>query len=788
MRKWSLVSALLAGGWLLSAGVSAQRQPEVIGEYVPGQILVKFSSSLSGPQRDDVLRGTAGARITRFEPLGIDLVQLPPGMPLRAALQSYRAKRGVDLAEPNYLRHAIQTPAAPPTDPFWLDGSLWGLQKIRVQPVWTNFTPGDGSVIVASLDTGVDYTHPDLAANIWRNPQEIPGNGIDDDGDGYVDDVYGIDTVGHSSDPMDDSGHGTHVAGTIAAVGDNNLGVVGVSWNTKVLPCKFLDKTGTGSDAGAIECFNYLLILKNRGENIRVSSNSWGQNRGSDPPSTILRSAIDAVGNAGIINIFGAGNGGVNTDVAPFDPASYTSPSIVSVASSNQADERSTFSNFGVTSVDLAAPGENILSTWLGGGYRSMSGTSVATPHVAGVAALLAQMNPDLSVADIKSILLNTVDPLPAWTGLVASGGRLSANRAAHAVSPKNNQRPLVTIVSPQEGATPKVHTSVTVEAMANDLDGTIRHVVFYVNGQYAGRATASPYTLTLSDLALGAHTLTAVAVDNQYGATTSADVHFTVVPNQPPVVSLSAPIDGASYTSPASITITADAADGDGNVTQVAFYENGTLIGIDTASPYSVAWTGVSAGSYVLTAVATDDDGATTTSTVVNISVHLVPTRMNVALAANGGVASASTIFNANYPASGAINGDRKGLNWGFGGAWCDGTFNTWPDWLEVDFNGTKTIDEIDVFSMQDTYTAPVEPTKTMKFAFYGLKNFEVQYWNGSAWVDVPGGLVTNNNLVWRQLAFAAITTSTIRIFVTGALGNYSRVMEIEAWGVAAQ
>ena len=647
MGKWSTRLVLGAAMWLLCAGVNAQKQQEPVSEYVPGQLLVKFSTTTPGPQRDDVLRGMAGARIRKFEALGIDLVQLPPGQPLRAALQSYRNKRGVDLAEPNYVRHAIQSPLPPSNDPLWLDGSLWGLQKIRVQPVWTNFTPGDGSVIVASLDTGINYAHPDLAPNVWRNPLEIPGNGIDDDNDGYVDDVFGINTASHTSDPADDSGHGTHTAGTIAAVGNNALGVVGVSWNTKVLACKFLDKSGTGSDAGAIECLNYIVTLKTRGENIRVTSNSWGQNRGSDPPSTILRAAIDATGDAGILNVFGAGNAGTDNDVWAFDPASFSSPSIVSVASSNQSDDRSPFSNYGVTSVDLAAPGENIVSTWLGTGFRAMSGTSVATPHVAGVAALLAQMNPNLSVAEIKGILLGTVDKLPAWNGIVVSGGRLSANRAAHAVSPANNARPTVAIVNPHEGATLKTPATVTIEAVANDSDGTIQHVVFYVNGQYVNKASASPYTVTLSELPLGDYTLTVVAVDNLYGSATSAEVHVSVVSNKPPIVSLGRSAAGGTIKSPADITIDASASDDDGNVTQVAFYANGALVGTDTTSPFSVAWNGVTAGTYHVTAVATDDDGATGTSAemLVTVAANQPPTVSLTAPASETSVRASATV-----------------------------------------------------------------------------------------------------------------------------------------------
>ena len=203
---------------------------------------------------------------------------------------------------------------------------------------------------------------------MWRNPGEIPGNGIDDDGDGYIDDVYGIDTLHHDSNPMDDEGHGSHTAGTIAAVGNNGLGVVGVSWNTKILACKFIGADGSGTDAGALECFHYITALRNRGEHNRVSSNSWGQSRGSDPPSAVLQAAIDEAGEAGIINIFGAGNDGTNNDVSPFDPASYSSPSIVSVASSDATDHRSSFSNYGALSVDIAAPGEGIMSTYLGNG------------------------------------------------------------------------------------------------------------------------------------------------------------------------------------------------------------------------------------------------------------------------------------------------------------------------------------------------------------------------------------------------------------------------------------
>jgi hypothetical protein len=183
---------------------------------------------------------------------------------------------------------------------------------------------------------------------------------------------------------------------------------------------------------------------------------------------------------------------------------------------------------------------------------------------------------------------------------------------------------------------------------------------------------------------------------------------------------------------------------------------------------------------------VATDNLGASTSSAAVHVTVSAPANRTNFALASGGATATASSTYSGNYPASGAINGDRKGLNWGAGGGWNDGTPNASPDWLEVDFASTKTIDEIDVFSMQDNYSAPVDPTPTMTFTSWGLRGFEAQYWTGAAWVDVPGGSIATNALVWRPFTFPALATSKIRVYITAALNGYSRVIEVEAWGAS--
>ncbi|HEX5071491.1 MAG TPA: Ig-like domain-containing protein [Vicinamibacterales bacterium] len=792
IRICSVASAIVAAVLVAGAGndVGARQAPQSrqtppTGHYAANELLVQYSPAMNTLARDAAINLQRATRLRRFARLNIDHVRVPSNMSMQDALAAFRAIPGVASVQPNYIRRAIQSPSAPPNDPSWLDGSLWGLQKIQAQQAWTNFTTGNGSVIVASIDTGVDYTHPDLAPNMWRNPLEIPGNGIDDDGDGYVDDVYGIDTVNHDSNPFDDQGHGTHTSGTIAAAGNNGLGVVGVNWNAKILACKFLSAEGSGTDAGAIECFDYITALRARGENIRVSSNSWGGSRSSEPVSQALKAAIDAAGALGIINIFGAGNDGTNNDVSPFDPASYDSDSIVAVASSGTTDRPSFFSNYGATSVDLEAPGENILSTYPGGDYEYLSGTSMATPHVAGVAALLVALDPTLTVPAIKQLLLDNVDQTQRWANKVLSGGRLNAWRAAAAVGASPNTPPQVAITAPFDGVSYKAPAMVALEAAASDEDGTVQQVAFYANGALIGIDTTSPYAVTWNAALPGSYLVTAIATDDRFGTSTAA-IHVTMLANAPPAVSLTAPAENSSFTSPASVTIDATASDPDGGVQQVAFYANGIAIGVDTSSPYSLTWA-PALGTYTLTAIATDNQGATTTSAAVHIVVDPIPGRINVAAAANGGTAIASSVLSPSYPASGTINGDRKGLNWGAGGGWNDGTQNAGPDWLEVDFRGIKLIEEVNVFSMQDNYTAPLDPTPAMTFSYWGLKGFEVQYWDGVEWVGVPNGVVANNTLVWRKVVFAPIATSKVRIWITAAQNGYARMMEAEAWGISS-
>jgi subtilisin family serine protease len=330
----------------------------------------------------------------------------------------------VDSFEEDAVRQydVVSTQAATSSnDP--LAGNLWGMRKIDAQEAWSIST-GSNNVVVAVIDTGVDYTHSDLAANVWTNTREIAGNGIDDDSDGFVDDVHGYNFINNTGDPMDDNGHGTHVSGTIAAVGDNGLGVAGLNWSTSIMGLKFLNNNGEGYLSDAIRAINYATMERTvYGVNVRVMNNSWG----GGSFSSAMQNAIQAAGDAGIMFVAAAGNSGTNNDTSPQYPANYAPANVVSVAASTQSDQLAYFSCYGATTVDVAAPGVSIYSTLPGNRYGSYSGTSMATPHVAALAALAWAVDPTASVAEIRSAILDGADHVAALNGLVATGGRLNA-------------------------------------------------------------------------------------------------------------------------------------------------------------------------------------------------------------------------------------------------------------------------------------------------------------------------------------------------------------------------
>jgi subtilisin family serine protease len=394
--------------------------------YVVDELLVQFADAkaLRGAR---ALNAQTGATVLdEFTFAAWQHLRLPKGLSVKAALARYGKLAGVVAVQPNYVYSLADTT---PNDPSY--GLQYAPAKIQAPLAWDT-TTGSSAVVVAIIDTGVRYTHEDLSANMWRNPGEIPGNGIDDDGNGYVDDVYGIDTVNKDSDPNDDFNHGTHVAGIVGAVGNNALGVAGVNWNVRLMALKMFDQSGNGTSATAIAAFQYVIMMKRRGVNVRVTNNSWGGAPEAPAFDQALKSAFDAAAAADILNVCAAGNGNSNNDTTLFYPASYDSPNIVAVAASDESDNRAGFSNYGATLVDLAAPGVNIFSTmrFSDTSYGNLSGTSMASPMVAGAAALVAAHDSSLSALSLKATLLNSVDVLPQWSGLVLTGGRLNVARA----------------------------------------------------------------------------------------------------------------------------------------------------------------------------------------------------------------------------------------------------------------------------------------------------------------------------------------------------------------------
>jgi len=370
------------------------------------------------------------------KPLGEGFYSLTaPGASVVDVLGWATATTTVDYVEPDF---AI-TSSARPNDPMF--SQLWGLANtggsgglvgsdIAATAAW-DVTTGSRSVVVAVIDTGVDYTHPDLAANMWRNPREIAGDGLDNDSNGFIDDIYGWNFAGRNGNPMDDQGHGTHVAGTIGAVGNNGTGVTGVNWNVSIMALKFLDADGSGSTSDAIAAINYATRMRRDfGINVVATNNSWG----GGGASIALRDAIAAGGRAGTLFVAAAGNESANNDQVANYPSNYPDDSIIAVAATDRAERLASFSNYGATTVDVAAPGVSIVSTVPNARYASYSGTSMATPQVAGTIALMAAANPDATAAQLRSALLSTTRSVAGLAGRVVTGGVINAAAAVQAI------------------------------------------------------------------------------------------------------------------------------------------------------------------------------------------------------------------------------------------------------------------------------------------------------------------------------------------------------------------
>jgi subtilisin family serine protease len=406
-----------------------------------GEVLVRFRQGTSLEKIKEIAARHHDELEDNYENVsGLVALEDEDGLDSEEVASEYNSLPDVEYAEPVFKVYADHDA------PGWgkhkhandeMFARQWSLKNIgqdgglpnadiKAMNAWVK-TTGSDKIVVAVLDSGVDYTHPDLEHNIWMRPADMAP--YVDKELGEFNDLHGFNATDRWDDPMDDNGHGTHCAGIIGAEGDNNLGIAGINWHVQIMPLKFLASNGSGSTKDAIEAINYVIDRKHKGVNVRVISASWG----STQNSRALRDAIKKAGDEGILFIAAAGNSSDDSDKRPHYPAGYKLPNVISVAALDRNDKLAGFSNYGAKSVHIAAPGSEILSTWLKGEFREASGTSMATPEVAGVAALVLSINPKMSVEELRDRLFNSVDKLDSLKGKVVTGGRINAARAVGA-------------------------------------------------------------------------------------------------------------------------------------------------------------------------------------------------------------------------------------------------------------------------------------------------------------------------------------------------------------------
>ncbi|MGD0651289.1 MAG: S8 family serine peptidase, partial [Verrucomicrobiia bacterium] len=639
-------------------------------EYVEGEALVTFKEAADLPAARQALQKHTLSLAKHFKELSehrhrqTGLVRWQ-GHTTAALIDELKQEASVETVEPNYLRWAS---AAPPTNDT-LFAQLWGLQNtgqvvngaagtagddIRFVNAWNSAQPAAGEVIVAVIDTGVDYTHPDLVSNMWTNAGEVAGNGVDDDGNGYIDDYYGYDFVNSLPDPIDSGLHGTHVSGTIAATGNNDLGVVGVNPQAKIMALKASSDGNTFSDAAVIEAIQYATMMKNRGVNIVAINASFG----GGGQSVVERAAIQTAGDAGIVFCAAAGNESANNDATPTYPASYRLPNMIVVAATDQNDALADFSNYGITTVDLAAPGVNILSTIpvaLGSTTAVVRRASVTYDAngltyagiTTGITATMYDCGlgypgdfPAAVSGNIALISRGTLYFTDKVSNAMAAGAQAAiiynnvAGNFQGTLQYSNNWIPAVSI-SQADGQTLQslLPTTVTVVNSRDPtqvyqyLDGTsmatphVAGAVAFAAMNYPAETVAQRIQRILGnvDAVAGLQTLV------HTGGRLNLRRTVTVIDTSPPAVSITSPAGGTAYTSAQTVTLTASASDNTG-VAKVEFYDTGTLQGTDTTAPYTYAWGFTSAddGAHDWTARAYDDAGNVTTSAVVTLTVNI--------------------------------------------------------------------------------------------------------------------------------------------------------------------
>ena len=619
-------------------------------------------------------------------------------------------------------------------------GPPWGLDRIdqRQRPLdgLFNFRSSTSVVYAHVIDTGIRPTHQDFGARA-----SIAGDFVDDDEDDDPLDIADDDGIA-GPDGADCNGHGTHVAGTIAGQ------TYGVAKQATVLAYRVLNCAGDGTWSGVIAGVDAVTA---DGRRPAVANMSLGGGI-SEAVDQAVRQSIAA----GITYVIAAGN--ENIDASNKTPARVAEA--ITVGATTSSDARASFSNFGPL-LDLFAPGTGVWSAWYTSdtAAASLSGTSMASPHVAGVAALYLQHYGHTSPLALRNAIVGA-----ATTGLVTGGGLGSPNLLLYS-DVRSAADTLINVAAAGNGGVASASSVYgSGYAPGGAINGDRRGLNWGAGGGWAD-STSNTFPDWLEVAFSGSSTITQVDV-------------FGVQDN---------------YKTPVEPTQTMTFTKYGLTAFEVQYWTGSAWAAVPggTVSSNSLIWRTITFAPISTTKIRVVVNSALASwSRIAEVEVlgtAPVPpppppppppdTLVNVALASNGGLAQASSVHSAPYVPAGANNGDRKGVAY-----WADGTSNIFPDWLEVSFSSTVSLKKVNVFSVQDNYKAPVEPTDTMTFTKYGLRDFEVQYWNGAAWVTVPGGAVTGNNRVWRTFTFDPVTTDKIRILVGYALGTWSRAAEVEA------
>ena len=537
---------LLASAYFIAVSASAEDidGPEGATEvtakgvrYKQGELLVKFKAHVAEQQAKRISEFYGAMEVKAFRrPRKLSsspmdqwrLIKLTPGKETKEALERLSQDPDVERVEYNHLYTADTIP----NDPRF--GEQWALHNtgqtggtidadIDAPEAWDTQT-GNHDVVVAVIDSGVDYNHDELADNIWTNPGEIPGDDVDNDGNGFIDDVHGWDFANDDNDPYDDRGHGTRVTGIIAAKGNNSIGVAGINWNVSIMALKFLNENGSGYTSDAVESILYAIDM-----GARVMNNSWGGGNYNQA----LEEAIETAEAADVLFIASAGNSSEDNDTEPHYPSNYEFDNVIAVAATDDDDQLSSSSNYGLTSVDLGAPGVSILTTNPRNKYRTGSGTSYAAPHVTGAAALVMAQFPEFTYTETKAQILSSVEPIPALEGITVTGGRLNLLNAVGGTPPPPDNEPPV--ADPNGPYIAEVGQEIVFDGSDSyDPDSDMLTYTWDFGDDTTGSGVNPTHTYAVAD----EYTVTLVVSDGQLDsepASTTATI-TSAGENQPPI------------------------------------------------------------------------------------------------------------------------------------------------------------------------------------------------------------------------------------------------------------